>query len=96
MNKETSIFSRLSPKSVEILKSINPKYKSVDRISPYDVIVAISFSKMSKTVCDIIMQVFESGFIDEDSNYSLELEALKTTCRQKHIQKIVRMLAMYF
>ena len=52
------------------------------------VVVAISFSKMSKSACDTIMQVFESGFIDKDSNYSLELEALKTTCRQKHIQKL--------
>ena len=52
------------------------------------VAVAISFIKMSKRACDTIMQVFESGFIDKDSNYSLELEALKTTCRQKHIQKL--------
>lgn len=42
MNKETSIFSRLSPKSIEILKSINPKYKNIDKVSPYDVLVAIS------------------------------------------------------
>ena len=51
------------------------------------VVVVISFNQMSKRACDTIMQVFESGFIDEDSGYSLELEALKTTCRQKNTFK---------
>ncbi len=42
MNEKEEIFNRLSPKTIEILKSINPKYKNIDKVSPYDVIVAIS------------------------------------------------------